>query len=255
MLTLLLEKQGAVLARDEILDRAWAQDEFPTPRTVDNFIVRLRRLIEADPGEPRVIRSVRGVGYQLDVAGRAGRGIMSNLFQRALARENDAAASGVVHAPGRPLSQPLPQAARRSTRSSICARARGRDPGHAGAHRAISISMPRSCSRICSSRSRRWACRWTTSPARRSAGTCASSSRPRSGCRTANERSPGARLPGSRAAPDPRAAARNPRVCSGFVGGPLTLFFYAAAGSHQGDLAIAHAGLTDGRYAGFCAAS
>lgn len=66
VLTLLLEKQGAVLARDEILDRAWAPDEFPTPRTVDNFIVRLRKMIEFDPGEPRVIRSVRGVGYQLD---------------------------------------------------------------------------------------------------------------------------------------------------------------------------------------------
>jgi two-component system alkaline phosphatase synthesis response regulator PhoP len=66
VLTLLLEKQGAVLARDEILDRAWAPDEFPTPRTVDNFIVRLRRLIEPDPGEPHVIRSIRGVGYQLD---------------------------------------------------------------------------------------------------------------------------------------------------------------------------------------------
>jgi len=38
----------------------------------------------------------------------------------------------------------------------------------------------------------------------------------------------------------------------GFVGGPLTLFFYAAAGSHQGQLGEAHAGLTDGRYAGFC---
>ena len=68
VLTLLLEKQGAVLARDEILDRAWAPDEFPTPRTVDNFIVRLRRLIEADPALPQVIRSVRGVGYQLDTA-------------------------------------------------------------------------------------------------------------------------------------------------------------------------------------------
>lgn len=66
VLTLLLEKQGAVLARDEILDRAWAPDEFPTPRTVDNFIVRLRRLIEPDPAAPQVIRSVRGVGYQLD---------------------------------------------------------------------------------------------------------------------------------------------------------------------------------------------
>jgi uroporphyrinogen decarboxylase len=37
----------------------------------------------------------------------------------------------------------------------------------------------------------------------------------------------------------------------GFVGGPLTLFFYAAAGSHHGDLCPAHSGLTDGRYTGF----
>lgn len=66
VLTLLLEKQGAVLARDEILDRAWAEDEYPTPRTVDNFILRLRKLIEPDAAEPRVIRSVRGVGYLLD---------------------------------------------------------------------------------------------------------------------------------------------------------------------------------------------
>ena len=68
VLSLLLEKDGAVLARDEILDRAWAEDEFPTPRTVDNFILRLRKLIEHDPAEPKAIRSVRGVGYQLDPA-------------------------------------------------------------------------------------------------------------------------------------------------------------------------------------------
>jgi two-component system alkaline phosphatase synthesis response regulator PhoP len=66
VLSLLLEKEGAVLTRDEILDRAWAQDEFPTPRTVDNFILRLRKLIEYDASEPSVIRSVRGVGYLLD---------------------------------------------------------------------------------------------------------------------------------------------------------------------------------------------
>jgi DNA-binding response OmpR family regulator len=68
VLTLLLEKQGAALARDEILDRAWAEDEFPTPRTVDNFILRLRKLIEPDAAEPRIIRSIRGVGYLLDAA-------------------------------------------------------------------------------------------------------------------------------------------------------------------------------------------
>ncbi len=38
----------------------------------------------------------------------------------------------------------------------------------------------------------------------------------------------------------------------GFVGGPLTLFFYAAAGSHSGDLKTAHEGMKDGRFEGFC---
>ena len=49
-------------------NRAWAQDEFPTERTVDNFILRLRRLVEADPANPVTIRSIRGVGYQLESA-------------------------------------------------------------------------------------------------------------------------------------------------------------------------------------------
>jgi two-component system, OmpR family, alkaline phosphatase synthesis response regulator PhoP len=65
VLKLLVERQGAVVSRDDILDRAWSAEEFPTSRTVDNFIVRLRRLVETDPGNPQTIRSIRGVGYQL----------------------------------------------------------------------------------------------------------------------------------------------------------------------------------------------
>lgn len=68
LLSLLLEKQGGVLSRDEALERAWTRDEDPTTRTVDNFIVRLRKLIEPNPAEARVIRNVRGVGYQLDAS-------------------------------------------------------------------------------------------------------------------------------------------------------------------------------------------
>lgn len=48
-----------------------------------------------------------------------------------------------------------------------------------------------------------------------------------------------------------RARLPSDKGLLGFVGGPLTLFFYAAAGSHQGDLKTAHAGLRDGRYRGF----
>ena len=65
VLRLLASRVGKAVSRDEILDRAWSADEFPTSRTVDNFIVRLRRLVEADAAEPRVIRSIRGVGYLL----------------------------------------------------------------------------------------------------------------------------------------------------------------------------------------------
>jgi two-component system alkaline phosphatase synthesis response regulator PhoP len=66
VLRLLYQKQNQVVSRDEILNQAWSEDEFPTSRTVDNFIVRLRKLIETDPENPRVIKSVRGVGYQLE---------------------------------------------------------------------------------------------------------------------------------------------------------------------------------------------
>jgi two-component system alkaline phosphatase synthesis response regulator PhoP len=65
VLKLLADRRGRVVSRDEILDEAWSEDEFPSPRTVDNFISRLRKLVEPDPNQPQVIRSIRGVGYQL----------------------------------------------------------------------------------------------------------------------------------------------------------------------------------------------
>lgn len=65
VLKLLLEKAGRAVTRDEILNHAWAPDEFPTERTVDNFILRLRRLVERNPSRPETILSIRGVGYQL----------------------------------------------------------------------------------------------------------------------------------------------------------------------------------------------
>lgn len=68
VLKLLVEQSGRAVSRDDILARAWAPDEFPTERTVDNFILRLRRLVERDPSNPVTIRSIRGVGYQLENA-------------------------------------------------------------------------------------------------------------------------------------------------------------------------------------------
>jgi len=65
LLRLLVDRRGRVVSRDEILNHVWSEDEFPSPRTVDNFIMRLRRLVEVNPEEPQVIKSIRGVGYQL----------------------------------------------------------------------------------------------------------------------------------------------------------------------------------------------
>jgi two-component system alkaline phosphatase synthesis response regulator PhoP len=66
LLKLLYEKRGQVVSRDEILDLVWSEDEYPTPRTIDNFILKLRKFIEPDPENPSVIRSIRGVGYLLE---------------------------------------------------------------------------------------------------------------------------------------------------------------------------------------------
>lgn len=65
VLRLLIEAQGAVLSRDEILNRVWGEEVFPSPRTIDNMIVKMRKAIELDPDNPQCLRSVRGVGYQL----------------------------------------------------------------------------------------------------------------------------------------------------------------------------------------------
>lgn len=65
VLRLMVERKGCVVSRDAILNDAWSEDDYPTPRTVDNFIMRLRRLVEQNPERPEVIRSVRGIGYQL----------------------------------------------------------------------------------------------------------------------------------------------------------------------------------------------
>jgi two-component system phosphate regulon response regulator PhoB len=62
VLELLVQAAPRVVARSEILDRVWGEDQFPTPRAVDNTIVRLRQALRDDDG--RLIRSVRGVGYQ-----------------------------------------------------------------------------------------------------------------------------------------------------------------------------------------------
>ncbi len=63
LLKLLMERENQVVSREEILQKVWGYDVFPTTRTIDNFIVSFRKYFEPDPQEPRYFRSVRGVGY------------------------------------------------------------------------------------------------------------------------------------------------------------------------------------------------
>jgi len=65
ILRYLSERVGEVVPRADILDRVWGYDAFPTTRTIDNFIVRLRRVLEPDARSPRFIHTVRGSGYRL----------------------------------------------------------------------------------------------------------------------------------------------------------------------------------------------
>ncbi len=64
ILRLLAEREGEVVSRDEILDVVWGHDAFPSSRTVDNFILRLRRRFELDPQSPRHFHTVHRVGYR-----------------------------------------------------------------------------------------------------------------------------------------------------------------------------------------------
>ena len=70
ILKLLSQRRGEVVSRDDILDHVWGDDAFPSSRTVDNFVVRLRRLFEPDPAEPRYFHTVWGVGYRFTPEGK-----------------------------------------------------------------------------------------------------------------------------------------------------------------------------------------
>ncbi|MDB0011190.1 response regulator transcription factor [Crocinitomicaceae bacterium] len=66
LLKLFREKQGQVVSRNEILDKIWP-DQFPTSRTIDNYILSFRKLFEKDPKNPIHFHSIRGVGYKFQI--------------------------------------------------------------------------------------------------------------------------------------------------------------------------------------------
>lgn len=67
MLRLLAEADGEPVSRERFLDAVWGYAAFPTTRTVDNHIASLRAKLEREPGKPRFLKTVHGVGYRLEL--------------------------------------------------------------------------------------------------------------------------------------------------------------------------------------------
>ena len=60
---------GRVIRRNELLEQVWKLRNYPNTRTVDNFVLRLRRHFEPDPGRPVHFLSIRGAGYKFEPEG------------------------------------------------------------------------------------------------------------------------------------------------------------------------------------------
>jgi two-component system alkaline phosphatase synthesis response regulator PhoP len=65
ILELLYKRKNEAINRDEIIDKIWGTDKFPSNRTVDNYIVKLRKWSESDLEKNIEISSIRGIGYKL----------------------------------------------------------------------------------------------------------------------------------------------------------------------------------------------
>jgi len=64
LLKMFYNRMGVVVSREDILDELWGNDQFPTARTIDNYILSFRKLFEEDPKNPKFFHSIRGVGYK-----------------------------------------------------------------------------------------------------------------------------------------------------------------------------------------------
>jgi len=64
ILRLMVSNKGVVISRDRLLNEVWGYEAYPTTRTVDNQIVKLRQKLEDDPENPHHILTVRGTGYK-----------------------------------------------------------------------------------------------------------------------------------------------------------------------------------------------
>lgn len=65
ILELLYKKKNEAVERDQIIENIWGEDKFPSNRTVDNYIVKLRKWCETDKHKSIEIQSIRSIGYKL----------------------------------------------------------------------------------------------------------------------------------------------------------------------------------------------
>jgi len=66
LLRFLLDHEGEAVSRERILDAVWGEEEFPSTRTIDTFVRRLRKKIEVDADRPTHLLTVHGVGYKFE---------------------------------------------------------------------------------------------------------------------------------------------------------------------------------------------
>jgi two-component system alkaline phosphatase synthesis response regulator PhoP len=64
LLQFFIQHKDEVVSRDLLLEKLWNNEHAPTGRTIDNYILNFRKLLEKDPKEPQYFHSVRGVGYK-----------------------------------------------------------------------------------------------------------------------------------------------------------------------------------------------
>jgi two-component system alkaline phosphatase synthesis response regulator PhoP len=69
ILELFLQRKNEVVSRDDMIENIWGENAFPTNRTIDNYIVKLRKWAESDAQGLLKITSVRGIGYKLEFKG------------------------------------------------------------------------------------------------------------------------------------------------------------------------------------------
>lgn len=72
LLKLLIDREGEVVSRQQILQSVWGYDVYPSTRTIDNFILKFRRNFEVDSRNPFHFHSIRSVGYKFTGIKKAG---------------------------------------------------------------------------------------------------------------------------------------------------------------------------------------